>query len=99
MVSATFVVCVVPLAAPVTVIEYGPPAAVPEATVIVIVHDPLPRIAPGQKPTVTPAGCPLAVTVGGTSKGPLVMVYLIVEVPLLPGATERDVGVAERVKV
>jgi len=52
----------------------------------------------GLKLTVTPAGCPLATGVRAVSLGSGVMLSVIVEVPLLPGATESEAGEAERLK-
>lgn len=73
------------------------PAVVPEATVNVAVELPEPVIDEGLKPTVTPEGCPEAVKVTAESK-PSTTVDVIVEVPVLPAATETEVGEAERVK-
>jgi hypothetical protein len=68
--------------------------AVVEATVIVMVEVPAPVIELGLKPTVTPVGWPDAVKVMAESNPP-VTVLVMVEVPLLPCATERVAGEAE----
>jgi hypothetical protein len=59
------------------------------------VEEPVPVIEDGLKPTVTPLGKPDAESVTAESN-PLETVLVMVEVPLLPAATERDVGEAER---
>jgi hypothetical protein len=51
----------------------------------------------GLKLTVTPVGCPLAVKVTAELKPPTFAV-VIVDAPLLPGATVTEVGEAESVK-
>jgi hypothetical protein len=43
---------------------------------------------------VTPAGCPLAVRLTVVSSGPGIMLFVIVEVPLPPGAKESEAGEA-----
>lgn len=68
-----------------------------EATVIVMVEVPVPVIEVGLKPTVTPVGWPDAVRVTAESNPP-VTVLVMVEVPLLPCATETEEGDAERLK-
>lgn len=52
----------------------------------------------GLKVTVTPAGMPLADKVGEASCGPEEIAAVIVEVPLLPCATDTVEGAAEREK-
>ena len=83
---------------PVTVMVYVP-AAVEEATFIVIVEVPEPGAAMelGLKLTVTPDGWPLADKATAELKLPMI-VLVIVEVPVLPCATERDAGEADRLK-
>lgn len=71
--------------------------AVDEATVIVMVEVPAPVMEVGLKPTVTPAGWPLADKDMVESKPP-VTVLVIVELPELPCATETEEGEAERLK-
>lgn len=70
---------------------------VDEATVIVIVEVPAPVIEVGLNPTVTPVGWPVAVS-ATAELNPSVTALVIVEVPLLPCATETEVGEAERLK-
>ena len=97
-VSETTVVCVTPPPLPVTVIAYVPVVVV-EATVKVTVELPEPGAAMdvGLKPTVTPVGWPVAVKATAELKPPE-MAVVMVEVPLLPCATETEVGEAEIVK-
>jgi hypothetical protein len=76
------------------------PAAVVGAAARVIVFEPFGitvGIPPG-KLAVAPAGWPVTVIGTGASQMPEVMVSEIVMVPLLPCATEREVGEAETVK-
>jgi len=70
------------------------PAVVVEATVKVAVEVPLPVIDVGLNATVTPVGWPLAVSVTAESN-PSVTEEVMVDVPLLPCTTEREVGEAE----
>src|SRR5208337_3520707 len=82
---------------PVTVIVYVPVAVVEETTRFKTdVPEPVTDV--GLKLAVTPVGWPLAERVTAESK-PSTAVTAIVEVPLLPCATETDVGDADRVKV
>ena len=71
----------------------------PDATASVAVEVPEPGAAmdAGLKLTVTPVGWPLAVNAMAESKPPDTVV-VIVEVPLLPTATETAVGEAASVK-
>ena len=84
---------------PVTVIVYVPVAAV-EATVMVMVEVPEPGAAMdvGLKVTVTPDGWPVADKAMAELKPPETAVVMV-DVPLLPCATETEVGEAERVKL
>lgn len=68
-----------------------------EATVKVAVTLPVPVIEEELKPTLTPEGAPEAERVTA-ELNPLETVLVIVEVPLLPAATESDAGEAERLK-
>lgn len=79
--------------------EYVPGGAV-GATAIVIFDEPAPGASTdvGVKVTLTPSGCPLAVSATDESNPPLGMV-VIVEFAVLPGATEADVGKADSAKV
>lgn len=70
---------------------------VDEATVSDMLEVPAPLIAVGLKPTVTPAGWPVAVKEIAELKPP-VTVLVMVELPELPCATETEVGDAERLK-
>jgi hypothetical protein len=90
-------VCVVPLPVPVIVIEYVP-GVVFDATarVAVDVPDPGAAIDDGLKLTVTPVGAPLADSATAESNPPLTVVVMV-EVPLLPCATETVVGLAATV--
>ena len=76
------------------------PATVVEATAIDAVELPEPGAAMdvGLKVTVTPVGWPLAVNATAELKPPDTVV-VIVEDPLLPCATETEVGEAEMVKL
>lgn len=56
---------------------------------------PVPVIEDELKPTVTPEGAPEAVRVTA-ELNPSETVLVMVEVPLLPAATESDAGEAER---
>lgn len=96
-VRETVAVCVIPPPVPVTVIVYTP-AAVVEATAMVIVDVPEPVIDVGLKLTVTPAGWPLAVNETVELK-PSRAETAMVEVPVLPCSTETEAGAAERLKV
>lgn len=69
----------------------------PEATVTVIVEVPEPVIDDGLKPMVTPEGAPEAESVTAESKPP-VTVLVMVELPELPAAMEREEGEADSVK-
>ena len=97
-VRLTVAVCVMPPPAPVMVIGYVPVAAV-EATVRVTVDVPEPGAAIEilLKLTVTPAGWPDADKAIAELKLPETAV-VIVDVPLLPCATETAVGEAEMLK-
>ena len=66
-----------------------------DATVKFAVEEPVPVIEDGLKLTVTPLGMPDAESVTAESN-PLETVLVTVDAPLLPAATERDVGEAER---
>src|ERR1700690_505257 len=66
--------------------------------VIVDVPEPGALMDVGLKPTVTPAGWPLAVKAIAELKPPETVV-VIVDVPLLPCTTETAVGEAEMVKL
>lgn len=96
-VSEIVAVCISPPPEPVTVIVYVP-AVVVEATARVAVDVPEPGAAMdvGLKLTVTPEGCPVAVSATAESNPPDTAV-VIVEVPLLPTTTETEVGDAEMV--
>ena len=85
-------VCVAVEPVPVMVIGYVP-GVVAEATVAVIVDDPPAVTDDGLKPIVTPAGWPLALRIT-VCADPLVIAVLIVDVPLLPCATLRLLGLA-----
>ena len=76
------------------------PVAVVEATAKVRVDVPEPgaEIDVGLKVAVTPVGWPLADKAIAESKPPE-MAVVMVEVPLLPCATETEVGAAEMVKL
>jgi hypothetical protein len=97
-VSETVVLCVRPPPVPVIVMVYVP-AEVVEATLKVAVElpDPGAAIEDGLKLTVTPLGAPDAVSVT-TESNPFDTVLVIVDAPLLPAATESEVGEAERLK-
>lgn len=71
-----------------------------EPTVKVMVEVPVPgaAIEVGLKATVTPVGCPEADRATALSKVPTAVV-VIVEVPLLPAATDMDEGEAAMVKL
>jgi hypothetical protein len=86
-VRLTVVVCIVPPLVPVMVIVYVP-VAVLESTVNVAVEVPLPGAAidAGLKPTVTPAGAPLAERLTA-ALNPFNAVVVTVEVPELPWPT------------
>src|ERR1700747_2039828 len=71
------------------------PAATVDATVKVAVELPAPVIDAGLKPTVTPEGCPLALSETAESNPPETDM-LMVEFPELPCATESDAGDADR---
>ena len=58
-------------------------------------EEPVPVMEDGLKPTVTPLGIPDAESVTAESN-PLETVLVMVDVPLLPAATERDAGEAAR---
>jgi hypothetical protein len=98
-VKETVVVGLMPPPDPLTVIVYVP-AAVVEATAIVMVELPEPGAAmeAGLKLTVTPAGWPVDDKATAELKPPA-MVEEIVEVPLLPWTTETEAGEADRVKL
>ena len=94
-VSETVVVCVRPPPVPVIVITYVPAATV-EATANVTVEEPEPGAAidNGLKLTVTPLGAPDALSATEELNPPDTEV-VIVELPLLPAATETVAGEAE----
>lgn len=92
----TEVVCVRLPEVPVTVRGYVP-AATEDPTVIVMVDVPAPVMEDGLNPTVTPLGCPLAVSVMAELNPP-VTALVMVEVPELPCTTVTDDGEAESVK-
>jgi hypothetical protein len=96
-VRATVAVCVILPPVPVTVIVYVPVAAVADA-VMDIVEVPAPAMDVGLKVTVTPAGWPLADKPIEELKPPDTAV-VTVDVPLLPCATETEVGDADSVKL
>ena len=93
-VSETVVVSTMLPEVPVTLMLYVP-ATVVEATVIVMVEDPVPVMEVGLKVTLTPVGCPLADKEMAESKPPVTLLVML-EVPELPCATESDAGEAER---
>lgn len=72
--------------------------AVDEPTVIVMVELPAPVIELGLKPTVTPLGCPLALS-EIVPLNPPVTELLMVDVPELPCTTETELGEADRLKL
>ena len=97
-VSVTVDVWVMPPPVPVTVMVYGPAATV-EATVMVMVEVPEPvAMDGGLKLTVTPVGCPVADKLIVALKPPEAPVAMV-DVPLLPCATETEAGEAETVKL
>ena len=63
----------------------------------VAAEEPVPVMEDGLKPTVTPLGIPDAESVTAESN-PFETVLVIVDAPLLPAATESEVGEAERLK-
>lgn len=97
-VSETVAVCVIPLPVPVIVMLYVP-AAVVEATANVTddVPEPGAAIDAGLKLTVTPEGAPDAFR-ETAELNPPEMEVVMVDVPLLPAATDTDVGEAKSVK-
>ena len=95
-VSVTVVVCTVLPAVPVTVMGYVP-SATDEPTVMLIAELPAPVIDVGLKLTVTPAGCPEALSTTGVLNPP-VTELVMVELPALPCTTETDDGEADRLK-
>ena len=95
-VRLTVVVFTVLPAVPVTVIEYVPVAVLDE-TVKVSAEVPFPVIDAGLKPTVTPVGCPEAVSVTAELNPPLTVLVTVVD-PVLPCTTETDAGEALRLK-
>lgn len=73
------------------------PGVTVEPTVMFIVEVPLPPVMDdGEKPKVTPLGCPLADKLTVELKPP-VGVTVMVELPPLPWAMETELGEAERV--
>lgn len=98
-VRVTVVAFVTPPPVPVTVMVYVPFAVV-VSTVSVKVEVPEPGAAidAGLKVAVTPAGWPVADKATAESK-PFKAAVAIFEVPLLPCATETEVGEAEIVKL
>jgi len=97
-VNETVVVSVAtPDEVPVTVMLYVP-GVVPAGTVIVRVELPAPVIDIGLKPNVRPVGPPEAAKEIAASNPPATAL-VIVELPALPGATETDVGEADRLKL
>ena len=98
-VSLTVVVCVMPPPLPVTVSVYVPFAVVVSTSrVKVEVPEPGAAIDVGLKLAVTPVGWPVTVKATAESKPPE-MAVVILDVPLLPFATETVVGEAEMVKL
>ncbi len=91
-VNATDVECVALEPVPVTVIVYDP-GAVLGSTATVIVDAPPAVTDAGLKLTVTPAGCPDALSATDCAD-PLVTAVLIVELSFAPCATDRLVGLA-----
>ena len=75
------------------------PVAVVDATATVILEVPEPGdgIGVGVKPTVTPAGCPVA-DKATAELNPPEMPTVTVDEPLLPCTTEAEAGEAEMVK-
>ena len=94
----TVAVCVIPPPVPVTVMVDVPVAAV-EATVKVNVDVPEPGAAmdAGLNAAVTPVGIPDAVKATAELKPPDTVVVRV-DLPVLPCATETDVGEAASVK-
>jgi hypothetical protein len=92
----TVVVSVVLPEVPFTVMTYVP-VAVEEATLSVMFEVPAPVIEVGLKPTVTPAGWPLA-DKAMAELNPPVTVLVMVEFPAPPCATVTDAGEADRLK-
>jgi len=94
----TVAVCVIPPPVPVMVMEDVPAAAV-EATVNVNVDVPEPGAAMdvGLKAAVTPVGRPEADSAIAELKPPETAVVMV-DLPVLPCATETDVGEAASVK-
>ena len=88
--GSTVVLSMVLPEVPVTVMGKVP-MAVDEATVIDMIDVPVPVMVPGLKPTVTPAGWPLAVKVIEESK-PFDTRLAIVVVPELPRTTLTAFG-------
>lgn len=70
----------------------------PVGTVMVRVEVPAPVMDGGLKPNPNPVGPPDADN-AMTPSNPPPTVLVIVDAPLLPGATETDVGKAERLKL
>lgn len=95
-VSETVVLCVMLPLVPVTVMVYVPAAAL-EPTVIDIVDVPAPAIEAGLNTIVTPVGRPDADKVTPELKPPDA-VTVIVDDPLLPSATDTELGEAEMEK-
>lgn len=95
-VSETEVVSVNPPPEPVMVIGVVPAAAL-ELTVNVAVDDPEPGTAMGLglKPTVTPEGAPDELSVTAASN-PFAIAEVMDEVPLLPFATDIELGDEDR---
>ena len=83
-------------AVPVTVMGYVP-AATDDATVMLMVELPAPVIDVGLKLTVTPEGCPDALSTTGVLNPP-VTALVIVEPPEPPCAIDTDDGEADRLK-
>ena len=73
------------------------PTRADESTLIVMVEVPAPVMEGGAKVTLTPLGAPEAVRAIDELNPPETAV-VIVEVPLLPCATETEVGEAATVK-
>ena len=98
-VRVTVDVCTVLPAVPATVIAYEPIAVV-VATAMVIVELPEPGAAidAGLNETVAPGGSPDALKAIAELK-PMETAVVIMVVPLVPWATEIEVGEAETVKV
>ena len=81
-------------AVPVTVIGYVPKAT-DEPTVMLIVEVPVPVMEVGLKPTVTPEGCPDALSTTGVLNPPETVLVIVV-LPALPCTIDTVDGDADR---